>query len=86
LENTVKIFSASIEFFSSVQSVSLPSKTDKITPVHVLVLHLSNFCTYFYFKLCRFYDWGRKNIACRRAQGTLAWPLGLKAIIPLEAK
>jgi len=32
-------------------------------------------CASFHFKLCSFCWWGRKNILCPRAQGTLTTPL-----------
>jgi len=31
-----------------------------------------------------FVDWGRKNISCARAQGTLGTPLRIKAVITYE--
>jgi len=43
------------------------------TAVHVLLLLLPHFCTY--FKLRTFCWQGLKHISCPRAQGTLATPM-----------
>jgi len=49
---------------------------------NVLFLFLPRFWPIFHFNLCNFCSWGRKNIFCLGAQGTLATPL----IIPFNAE
>jgi len=63
-----------VEFMSNAECVLLPSKKNKITTVNVRFLLLSHLSRIFHFKLCTFFDRGRKNISCPRAQGTLATP------------
>jgi len=44
-----------IEFVSSIQCVSLSSKKDKMTPVHVFCFYIfRTFAPIFHFKICRF--------------------------------
>jgi len=57
------------KFISCSNCGLLPSKKNKFCIFQI-------FAATFHFKLCSFFfDRGRKNISCPRAQGTLATPL-----------
>jgi len=85
-QTPVSLLSPTITTLSSLclafKCVLLFSKKDKITPVHVLILLFRTFAPIFCFKLCRFYDGGRKNISCPRAQGALVTPLCRRLLLP----